>query len=562
MLPGRDRTARGACRPNPERFRSAALAQAQSPVAFVDLARKIARLAQTQLTVTEMSRHDLPSRQSGAIALSEVKERPRWGGQVVIAGTGFQLVDKFAVLYLALPVAIFFAQWFNPWFGLPLAAAAVAGLGYLWPIRAAGGSAAFPGRTLAAAAVAAIWTLLSGAGHFFFANYFDWHIRDAVLRDLAVIPIPPVYRIENGVATILRAPVAYYVLPGLMGRLAGVKYAEGFLYLWTFAGTLLFLLQVMAGERRWRSLGLIAATVVLFSGMDILGDPETLLDITSHKEWWAGLYQYSSDSTLLFWAPNHALPGWLSIALIYRCRDDPRFLAIAAWLGALTLLWAPLVSIGLLPFFAALAYRSFRRGGWLNLFSICNLVAAPLVGAGAALYVTIGAGTIAAPGVGMIPSVPLLPQALIYFAFILIEFAILCYLLVRDSKNGIEPLFFGVAVAVLIVLPLFKYGPNNDLVMRSSIPALAAVMFAVVDGWARPARLLKPNALLTIVLLIGAVTPVSEIARALLWPNWEPRLDRSVYDATGGASTNYLAELKPGSLAAMVLRQPEPPATP
>jgi hypothetical protein len=483
-----------------------------------------------------------------------------WGERVVIAGIGFGFVDKLAVLYLALPVAIFFAQWFKPWFGLPVAVASLAGLPYLWPNSAPGERSKHSGRTLAvAAAVAAVWTLLGGTGHFFYANYFDWHIRDAVLRDLAVMPMPPVYRVEDGVATVLRAPVAYYVLPGLLGRLTGVKYVDGFLYLWTFAGTLLFLLQIVAGERRWRSLALIAGTVVLFSGMDVLGDPSSLLDITSHKEWWAGLYQYSSDSTLLFWVPNHALTGWLAIALIYRCRDDKKFLAIAAWLGSLTLLWSPLVSIGLLPFFGALAWRSFRRGSWRSLFSVCNLAAGPLVAAGTVIYVTIAAATIAGPGPGPLP---LLPQVLIYFTFLLLEFLVLCYLLVRDFKDGIEPLFFGVAVAVLIVLPLFRYGSNNDLVMRSSIPALAAVMFAVVDGWARPVRLLKPNTLLTIVLLIGAVTPVSEIARALLWPRWQPRLDRSVYDETGGGSPNYLAELKLDSLAAMVLRQPEPPATP
>jgi hypothetical protein len=486
--------------------------------------------------------------------------KPGWGAQVVVAGAGFGLVDKLAILYLTLPVAIFFVQWFKPWFGLPIAVASLAGLPYLLPKGAAGVHGGLPGRTLAVAAVvAAVWTLLGGSGHFFYANYFDWHIRDAVLRDLAVMPLPPAYRVEDGVATILRAPIAYYVLPGLLGRLAGVNYADGFLYLWTFAGTLLFLLQVMAGERRWGSLALITAAVVLFSGMDILAEPTSLLDITSHKEWWAGLYQYSSDSTLLFWVPNHVLPGWLSIALIYRCRDDPRFLAIAAWLGALTLLWAPLVSIGLLPFLAALAWRSLRRGSWPNLFSVCNLVAGPLVAAGTVVYVTIAAATIPGPNLGPLP---LLPQVMIYFTFILIEFAVLCYLLFRNFKDGIEPLFFGVAVAVLMALPLFKYGPNNDLVMRGSIPALAAVMFAVVDGWARPARFLKPNVLLTVVLAIGAVTPISEIARALLWPNWQPRLDRSVYDVTAGASPNYLAELRPGSLAATVLRQPEPPAMP
>ena len=475
-----------------------------------------------------------------------------WGERVVIAGAGFRLVDKLAVLYLALPVALFFVQWFKPWFGLPLALASLAGLPYLLPLRAEGDD--LPGRTLAvAAAVAAVWTLLSGAGHFFYANYYDWHVRDAVLRDLAVMPAPATYRIEDGVATILRAPVAYYVLPGLLGRLAGVRYADGFLCLWTFAGTLLFLLQVMAGERRWRSLALVATAVVLFSGMDILGNRSSPFDITSHKEWWAGLFQYSSDTTLLFWVPNHALPGWLAIALIYRCRDDGKFLAIAAWLGALTLLWAPLVSIGLLPFFGALAWRSFRRGSFCKLLSAPNLLAGPVVAAGAAIYVTIAAKSIAGHDFGPLPW---WPQAVIYCQFVLIEFLALCLLLARDLKDGIEPFYFGTAVAVLLVLPLFKFGPNNDLVMRASIPALAAVMFAVVDGWARPVRILAPNALVTILLAIGALTPASEIARALFWPNWEPRLDRSVDDATGGSSPNYLAELKPGSLAATLLRAP------
>ncbi len=485
---------------------------------------------------------------------------PRWGERVVIAGAGFHLVDKLAVLYLALPVALFFAEWFKPWFGLPLALASFAGLPYLLPLRGAGDGERVPGRSLAfAAAVAAVWTLLGGSGHFFYANYFDWHIRDAVLRDLAVLPVPPVYRMAEGVATILRAPVGYYVVPGLLGRLAGAIYGDWFLYLWTFAGTLLFLLQVMAGERRWKSLALIAGTVVLFSGMDVIGNPASLLDITGHKEWWAGLYQYSSNSTLLFWVPNHALPGWLAIALIYRCRDDQRFLAIAAWLGALTLLWSPLVSIGLLPFFGALAWRSLGRGSWRSLFSACNLIAGPPVAAATAIYMTIAANTI---GSADVSALSLLPQAFIYLTFLLLEFLILCYLLVRDLRDGIDPLYFATAVVVLIVLPLFRFGPGNDIVMRGSIPALAAVMFAAADGWARPARILKPNVLVTLVLLIGALTPASEIARAILWPNWQPRLARSVYDVTGGASPNYLAELRPGSLAAALLRAPTVAAGP
>src|SRR5271168_2074905 len=124
--------------------------------------------------------------------MREVDTEPGWGERVVIAGAGFGLVDKLAVLYLALPIALFFAQWFKPWFGVPLALASLAGLPYLLPLKAKDRGEPLPGGSLAfAATVAAVWTLLSGAGHFFYANYFDWHIRDAVLRDLAVMPVPP-----------------------------------------------------------------------------------------------------------------------------------------------------------------------------------------------------------------------------------------------------------------------------------------------------------------------------------------------------------------------------------
>jgi hypothetical protein len=373
------------------------------------------------------------------------------------------------------------------------------------------------------------------------------------------MPAPPTYRIENGIATILRAPIGFYLMPATLGRVFGLRTADWFLYLWALAGVSLFLLQVFASERRWPQLACIAALVVLYSGMDIwTASKSSLMDITSYKQWWAyPLFSYPSNTTALFWAPNHALPAWLGIALIYRCQDDARFLKIAAWVGALTLLWSPLVSIGLLPFFVALAWRHWRAGSWRPLLSLANLLAATPVALPVALYLTASAGTIG-PAAGA--HYEWLYRLRIYGLFVLLEFLILAMALLRAHRAGIHKLFFPVAVIVLLLLPLFSFGPFNDLAARASAPALLIIMFAAADGWARPLRLWGKGALVSLLLLIGAMAPLSEIARAMLWQPWQLNLQRSLYEASdGGHSPNYLARLAPPTLLARLLRPPVQP---
>jgi hypothetical protein len=469
-------------------------------------------------------------------------------------GAGMTLVDRLAILYLALPVALFFFTWFKPIFGIPFGLAALAGLALLWPLPAS----KLPVRILVLAAILALlWSSLSGAGHFFFAGVTtNWPTRDAVLHDLVMLNNPPVYRLQDGLATTLRAPIAYYIVPAMLGRIAGMAHAHFLLYLWTAAGVLLFLLQVIAGEQRWKPLLLIAAVVVLFSGMNILAPPDTGLDPTTHLRWQVLLYQSTYNTSLLFDFPSHAIPGWLTIALLYRCQDDERFLRIAGWVGALTLLWAPLVSIGLLPFFFALAWRHLRAGSWRPLFSACNLVAAPLVAFPTALFLTAAAGAIGSAGLPPPNWQEFLP---VYVPFMAIQFGALALALLLASRESIQPMFFGLAVLSLLVLPWFHFGPHNDLVTRGSIPAMTVIMFTVVDGWARPCNLTGRGLIVTIMLIIGAVMPIVKMHLVLTEFAWKPDLERSLYMITGGASPNYLADIPRNSVLGRMLEEPTPP---
>jgi hypothetical protein len=484
--------------------------------------------------------------------------RPAIGEGGRLLGCGLSLPDAAAIIYLALPVVLFFLTWFRLGVGIPLALAAIAGLPLLRGVK--------PGRLsrfafIFALLLALAWASLSGASHFFYAGQaLNWPIRDAVMRDLVLLDHPVIYGANTDSAMILRAPIAYYMVPALLGRLVGVQHAFLLLYLWTALGVAIFLMQVLEGAPTVTRLLLSAAVVMLFSGMDLLAPQEMIADPASHGAWQAFFYQSTYNANLLIGFPNHGIPGWLATALLYRCRDDPKFVGLAAWLGALTLLWAPLVSIGLLPFFAALAWRHWKLGTVRSLFSWPNLAAAPLLTIASALYLMLGSGTLATTGTTPSPLAPdwqaFLP---VYIQFTALEFGALAAALAIAYRGAIEPVYFTIAILSLLLLPWFHFGPNNDLVTRGSIPALTMLMLMVLDGWARPLRIGGRGIVVAAILLVGAVLPIARMGQVLSQPAWRPDLQHSLYEVTQGRSPNYLADLAEGSLLGRLLKDARPP---
>jgi hypothetical protein len=484
------------------------------------------------------------------------------------------LLDRLAVLYLILPLAIFLLGWFELWAGFPL----VLCLAYsLKPLAARVPLASVPGtatrlQLMLALLVASAWTVCGGTGHLFFANA-DWHLRDAVLHDLVTGQWPVGYGGLGGEDSLLRAPIGYYLPAALIGKAAGLLAAHAGMALWTAMGAALFLLQVLSlTPSRLGTALTVAAIIVLFSGLDLVGTllhapgPIAHWDVTRHLEWWARNYQYSSMTTQLFWVPNHALCGWVGMGLLVR---SPRGGALEPMLPIVVVavaLWSPLTALGLVPFVLCRAWGVMVRERSLRLLDPRVWAPALAVGIAVAAYLTLDSSriprgwTVGRSGPGLAgAALDLARQA----EFFMLEagFIGIAILAIRRSSQVV------LALAILALLPLVSFGAANDFVMRVSIPSLTAL--AIGAGLALTKARADPDArinaalrikmgILVCLLAVGAVTPFQEFARAAVLKPWPINVEATLVGAACGRyPPHYVARLK-GQPIVHLLRAPHP----
>jgi hypothetical protein len=464
-------------------------------------------------------------------------------------------ITALALIYLGLPFFIFFQGWFEwPW-GILLTLVTASGL--FLALSKNDYSLANSGPIwlrgyVAIVTVGVTWTLFGGAGHFFYANY-DWFFRDAVLRDLTMAHWPPGYGVTDEGPVILRAPIAYFLPSAAIGKLMGVEFADKALWLWTACGTVLFLLLLPLPARLSPRLILGLVIVMFFSGLDLLGmllinlEP---IEAGQHLEWWGWLFQYSSNTTQLFWVPNHALPAWIAIAMFYRHWRHPSFAHYVPITGALLPLWSPFAAIGMAPFYLLWFFNQFKQVKWHPMIWIPALMIllATVPYLALSVHAIPASLTMDSGGVGLDLFVSL------YLSFVIFEF-ILIWLLVYRPEDKILWVSTGI---ILLVLPFLHFGPGNDIVMRGSIPALMMLciftILAIAQFREMPVRRIV---LLVGLLLVGAVTPMQEFIRAVKNQPWSPHLDRNLYQtAKNNLPPHYMAVLKPSGLG-LVMREPD-----
>lgn len=414
-----------------------------------------------------------------------------------------------ALAYLLAPAAVvlaFLAPWraFAPVIGVAL------GLALAWGRERTGRPIvpplAWPYLVLAAGAV---W--LSGALPPFAEN-LDWHKHYALLNILVDEPWPPQATTSLGMGT-LRYSLAFYVAPAVAAKLLGAWVLPYAVFAWETLGLYLVLLLAFGHERGARAACVLGAVFLLFSGADVLGTAWTGVKYgpAMHIEWWAGFGELSSAVTNLFWAPQHALPGWLLACLVLR--HPRRTMRNAGVLLGATAMWSPFVAAGLVPL---LLWSAIGQGP-RHFLTRSNFVAAPVLLAAAALYLGRGSGGIPADVIWHAPAFT--PAR--WVAFVLLEFGLVALLLARiaPQRRGL----LGAIALGLTLLTLFQAGAANDLQMRGSIPLLGALAVLAACAVLEAPRSRAKIALL-VCLLAGVATPLGEIARGWIAPRLaEPR---------------------------------------
>ncbi|WP_428333985.1 hypothetical protein [Novosphingobium sp.] len=354
--------------------------------------------------------------------------------------------------------------------------------------------------------------MLGGQGRVFYANT-DWQVRDAVLGDMAAHKWPFAYQLGS-FKVILRAPLGMYLLPALAGK------AHELALLLSNSVRLALLLSL--GWQLFDSNAkrlLAVSAFLLFSGWDIIGTA-LMSGLGRHVSWdhlepWSLGFQYSSNITLAFWAPNHALAGWTCALTFELWRRGKVPLGLFAAAVPLVAIWSPLALMGAMPFVMIAGMTGLLRRAitWRDITLACLalLVALP----------SLWFMTIDAAAVGSRLRSPGGPVYLAILAFEVLPFVLppLFAKSANQTPDPVQRVTLWVVLVCLLFMPFGQIGIGSDFQMRSSIMPLALLALAYI-GWI--ARLVEqtplPRATLACAILtlaIGAVTPAFEIHRAL-----------------------------------------------
>jgi hypothetical protein len=227
-------------------------------------------------------------------------------------------------------------------------------------------------------------------------------------------------------------------------------------------------------------------------------------------------------------------------------------------------LWSPLAALGLVPFVLLRVWQVSIGERSSRLFHPRVWAPALAVGLVVAAYLTLDAGRIPKGwtighegfGPGAIAE-DLWRQA----QFFLLEAGLLGLAILSIRRSAAVVL----ALCVLAVLPVVSFGAANDFVMRVSIPSLTVLAIgaclalfggAATAAAAAPGKRQLKQAVLVGLLLLGAVTPLQEFARAATLAAWPANLDATLIDAACGTfPAHYVARLRGQPIAAL-LRSP------
>ncbi|MBN2388502.1 MAG: hypothetical protein JXB85_15905 [Anaerolineales bacterium] len=459
----------------------------------------------------------------------------------------------YALATTLLVVAFMFFALRDAWRERPSRAEVFQGLSSLWP----------------ALLVVSVWTFFSGIGGFGFQNP-DYNSNNALFKGLIDGDWP--LQIEFAGQTVYVVYYFAYFLPAAgVGKLLGWGAANLALFAWALTGVLLAFawFRLVSGLRPgpWARL-LLALVFCLAGGLDVIGyyvfNAHPFL-WGKHIENWGGLFQFSSQATLLYWVPQQALAAWLLAGLTFATAGDTRLIRSLAMSVAAGTLWSPFGVVGVVPYLLGLAILLLVRKQGKSLFvspTVEWIIAAAWVATVSLLFIS--SNEYEFP-IGLLWNLAKSRQQYLVtgIVFWCLEFGLLAIVVVvlgafirrsrkqtgqPGSQTGLRRTWFGLAILTLSGLLLFKMGFNNDLAMRASIASLfflwAFVSRILVEAGPclRQRRVKIAHAAAVCLLLIGSYTGLSEVIRSAKHYHFGPPDPAGVREIATASYTHIVAQ--------------------
>lgn len=430
-----------------------------------------------------------------------------------------------SVLYVLLPVIIFFFGWLKFYIAAPVSLVFIIFAYSLYSELSPGNSELITKDSskfwLCVLICLCVWVLLSGIGGVFTQNT-DFLVRNSIYRDLCNYNWPVIYDMSTQEQVVQefmgsgKAALSYYFGWWLVPALAVKIFSLGQLgqdiciYTWALIGCFLTVYNLCRYFRK--NSFLILVILIFFSGLDIIGAVimRTFSSYSQnwgilgffyrHLEWWAGFGQYSANTSTLFWVFNQSIPVWVIISLFLQLYDSKNQLALCS----LSFAYSAWAAIGIIPI--AFASIFIRNKTLSKSFSLQNYIIPLSMVIIYGMFYLASSGSHDQTGGFILTSKN---RIAVYFLFIFLEFGLYFILM---GKQAAKFDFYYIILAELILIPSYKL-ISSDFIMRASIPPLFMLMTFLMKCLVDDASLLKGTrrALLIAVMIIGAWTPMNEI---------------------------------------------------
>lgn len=448
--------------------------------------------------------------------------------------------------YLLIPLAIFLCGWVIAWVGIPLTIL----LGVAPFMLSKGINSASPPiprkGLLIAVAVIFIWILLSGIGGYLWQNRWDHLFRNALFLDLVNRNWP----VSSG-PDIISYYFGFWLPSALIAKLFGsVALGRAAQFIYAFLGLLIAFGITIEKTGSFKIYYLIP--FIFFSGIDIIAFPLSGAELLSnfHIELWSELAAWQSNTTLIFWVYNQAIPAWVATMMILNFSN---LRGAPALILSLLCISAPFAVVGLFPLACFYICRdAYRAGSFINaamrLFNPCNVLA--LLGS---IPVIIFFSLNQTQGIRIyfwnLSVAEWLWQLILLLCAELLVFIPFIYRQIRRSPE------FYILLVTNVVGLIFVMGDTGDFNSRIELPLnffLALQLTIFISRWQHIKLGIRRWFL--IVAALAVVTPAIEIARTIAMSILKPA---SEYQSLSVDTIFEVPELRSNFVADSALNNPD-----